>query len=803
MLTNYLKIAWRNLFKHRVHSLINIAGLAIGLTCSILIFLYVQFELSYDRFHPDADQLYRIVWMTDNAQTRTPHPMAQAMVQDFPEVVEAVSLSPIWGPGLTRPKLSVRYKDKRFDEPGFYSADSTFFKVFSFGLLRGDPGTALKIPGGVVITKAIGEKYFGSEDPLNKTLVLEHGQPFPMTVTGVMADIPENAHFHFDFLVSYVTLKPMEEGSYYTWEDFGHYNYVKLAPGTDPRQIEAKIPDWFQAYVNWPEEHYQSLRRGENRLVLQPVTSIHLHSQLKWELEANSDVTFIYIFSSAAVFILFIACVNFMNLATARSSSRAKEVGMRKVVGALRPALIGQFLSESLLMTTVAMLLAITLVELVLPAFNNLTNLHLELNVLENGLLLSMLLAVTGVVGSLAGSYPAFYLSAFRPIQVLAGNLKRGTKGAAFRKVLVVTQFAISVALIAAAAIVSLQLDYLRNKKLGFEAEQVLVVPIKEPGLRSEFESIKSELLLHPNIRKASAVSNVPGSRFNQNQIQWTGRPELVDVSQVRIDFDFLATLGIRLRSGRTFSKQFATDVDQAFMLNETAARQFNWDSALGKEITFYDDDDIRTGKVIGVVEDFHFQSLHRAIEPLILYILPQGFNYMLLKLGAADLAATLDFIEAKWQLFDPGHTFEFTFLDHDFDQLYRSEEKMQAVVGLFTPLAVFIACLGLLGLAAYTAEQRTKEIGVRKVLGASAWRIVHLLSKEFVLLVLVANLIAWPLTYFAANLWLQEFAYRIEVSCWTFALAGGLALAVALLTVGTQALRAALVNPVESLRHE
>ncbi|HEX9652656.1 MAG TPA: ABC transporter permease [bacterium] len=803
MLKNYVKIALRNLIKQKSYSLINIAGLAIGLTCAILILLYVQFELSYDRFHDHADRLYRIAWMSGNPQTRTPHPMALAMAQDFPEVTEATTLSPIWGPGLTRPKLSVRYEDKRFDEPGFYSADSTFFKVFSFNLLRGDPERALKVPGGVVITEEIAKKYFGDEDPLNKILVLEHGQRFDMTVTGVMQNLPRNSHFHFDFLISYVTLKPLEDGSYYTWEDFGHYNYIVLAPGADPKQVEAKIPDWFQGYVNWPDEWYQSLKSGENRLALQPVTDIHLHSHLKWELEPNSDIAYIYIFSAAAIFILVIACVNFMNLATARSASRAKEVGLRKVVGAQRSALINQFLGESLLMTAGAMLISVALVELLLPSFNGLTDLQLELNVLENVPLFIALLAITLVVGVLAGSYPAFFLSGFQPIQVIAGKIHRGKQGASFRKILVVTQFAISIALIAAAAIVSAQLEYLRNNKLGFEPEQVLVIPMKDPSLRSQYESIKAELLRNPNVLRASAVSNVPGSRYNQNQIHWVGMEDDVDVSQARVDFDFLTTLKIKLKAGRDFSKEFATDVDHAFILNETAARQFNWDSPLEKEITWYDDDNTRVGKVIGVVEDFHFQSLHRGIEPLILHVLPEGFNSMLVKLNTTDLSAALNFIEQKWGAFDPGHTFEFTFLNEDFNQLYRSEEKMQSIVGYFTFLAIFIACLGLLGLASYSAERRTKEIGVRKVLGASVWGIVRLLSKEFLILVVLANVIAWPLAYWLMHDWLQDFAYRVTIGFGTFFLAGISAAVIALLTVATQAIRAALTNPVEALRYE
>ncbi|MFQ5771405.1 MAG: ABC transporter permease, partial [bacterium] len=423
MIKHYLKITIRNLLKYKVYSAINIAGLAIGMTCALLILLYVRYELSYDRFQEKAERLYRIAWMSSSPQTRTPHPMAQAMVRDFPEVESAVSLSPIWGPGLTRPKLSVRYREKRFDEPGFFSADSTFFKVFSFKLLHGDPKTALKVQGGVIITDKIARKYFGEEQALGKTLLLNVGQEFPLTVTGVMENIPRNSHFRFDFLLSYVTLKPIETGSYYTWEDFGHFNYLVLASGTDPTTVEAKIPDWIRNYLDWPEEAFQALQAGRNRFALQPVTDIHLHSNLKWELEANGNITYIYLFSSAALFILLIACINFMNLATARSATRAMEVGMRKVVGAHRNQLIKQFLGESLLLAIIALIVAWTLVELLLPVFNALTDLDLEMNLSENLQLLMGVIGLTLFVGLLSGSYPAFFLSSFQPVKVIQKGL--------------------------------------------------------------------------------------------------------------------------------------------------------------------------------------------------------------------------------------------------------------------------------------------------------------------------------------------------------------------------------------------
>ncbi len=801
MLKNYFKIAARNLLKHKAYSFINIAGLAMGMTCCILILLYVQHELSYDRFHQNAKQIYRIAWFSGNPQTRTPHPMAQAMANDFPEVESAVSISPIWGPGLTRPAISVKYGDKRFDEKGFYSADTTFFAVFSFPLIKGDPETALRSPFSIVITEEMAEKYFGEEEPLGKVLTINNN--IDLKVSAVLQNLPANAHFHFDFLLSYVLLKMRETGSYYEWEDFGHYNYIVLVPDGEAKVVETKIPNWFLTYNDWPAEDAAELKSGQVGFHLQPITDIHLHSHLKWELEPNSDIAYIYLFSATAVFILLIACINFMNLSTARSATRAREVGMRKVLGAFRLQLIGQFLGESLLLSAFALLLSLAAIELLLPFFNTLSGRELAISYRENPRLLIGVLGIALLVGVVSGSYPAFFLSAFQPAKVFKNTTTLGAKSAHFRQVLVVAQFAISIALIAGTGIVAAQLDFLRNKKLGFDKEQVVVIPIKDGSLRNKYEAIKAELLQIPGAQHATAVSNVPGGRFNQNPIQWQFEEDQQSVSQVRVDHDFFATLGVEMAEGRSFNRNLSTDIDSAFILNETAARLFDWDTAVGKTITWFDDDNTRKGAIIGVARDFHFQSLHQQIEPLLFHVLPSGFNYMLVKVGANDIPATLAGLEKKWAGFDPNRSFEYSFLDDDFDALYRTEERMQAIFGNFTLLAVFIACLGLFGLASFTIQQRTKEIGVRKVLGASVSQIVMILSKEFTRLVLIAFIVACPLAYLVMNGWLQNFAYRTEISLNIFLLAGALGLIIAWLTVSYQALKAALANPVEALRYE
>ncbi len=801
MFKNYFKIAARNLLRYKAYSFINLAGLAIGMTCAFLILLYVRDELSYDRFHENAARIYRLAWINEHPQTRTPHPMAQAMVKDLPEVENAVSLSPMWGAGLTRRIFSVRYGDKRFDETNVLSVDTTFFKVFSFPLLHGDARTALQEPFAVIISERIAQKYFGEEEALGKVLRIDN--EIDLKVTGVTRNVPAQSHFHFDFLISYAMLKPRETGSYYTWADFGHYNYILLKPGADPKAVAAKIPNWVGPYLGWPEEWLAALREGRIHFELQPLTDIHLRSHLAWELEPNSDIAYVYLFTAIAAFILLIAGINFMNLATARSATRAKEVGVRKVLGAARAQLIGQFLGEALLLSLGALALAIALAELLLPLFNAVSGRALAIHYFEQPQLFWGMCGLALLVGIFSGSYPAFFLSAYQPVKVLKGEMTAGNRSARFRRALVVAQFALSIALIAGALIVSMQLDFLRSQKLGFDKEQVLVLRLKQRAMREQFESVKTELLRKPEVLRASAVSNLPGGRFNGNPIQWRPEEDDQDVAQTRVDHDFFATLDIPLAEGRAFQREITTDADSAFILNETAAKLFDWDTAVGKRITWFDDDNTRRGTVIGVVKDFHFQSLHTRIQPLLISLTRRSFNYMLVKVSPSDLPGTLAHCEAVWKKFDPEFDFEYSFLDADFDQLYRAEGRVRTLFGYFTFFAVFIACLGLFGLAAFTTQQRKKEIGVRKVLGASVAGVVGMLSKDFVKLVLAANVIAWPVAYFAMNKWLQDFAYRIEIGWWVFALAGGLALLIALLTVSTQAIKAALANPVEALRYE
>ncbi len=802
MLTNYLKIAFRNLRKQRGYALTNVVGLSIGLTCCLLIALYVRYEISYDRFHEDADRIHRINWISENPQTRTPHPMAQALVTDFPEVESAVSLTPIWGPGLTRPSFSVRYEDRQFEERGFLAVDSTFFDVFSFPVVKGNGPDALSQPFQLLITETVAEKYFGQADPLGKMLRIN--DQFELPVTAVLADVPPNSHFHFDFLLSYVTMKQVQQGSpFYEWGDFGHYNYVRLAEGVAPLAVENKISSWIGRYIDLSDEFQERLEARQVYFQVQPITDIHLHSRLRWELEPNSDITYIYSLTAAALFLLLIACVNFMNLATARSMDRAREVGMRKALGAGRLQLARQFLGESLMMSTLGMATALALVEVTLPFFNSVVGTHLYIPYFEDPWVPVLIVGTTIFVGLLAGSYPAFYLSAFQPTGVLKGTFKTSTRGTLLRKTLVVFQFTLSIGLIIGTLVIYNQVSFLRNTQLGFEEEQIVVMPMRDSTMQAQYETLKQELVTHPNVLHASAVSNVPGGRFNQNAIRWVDDDETYNASEWYIDYDMIETLGIEVIEGRSFSRDFPGDVGTAFLLNETAARQFEWDSAVNQDMVWYADPDSIRGTVVGVVKDFHFASLHQPVAPIIMQLSPQGFNYMMIKIRTERIDETLAFLEQQWQAFSPSRGFAYSFLNDDFDALYRSEERLGTIIGLFAGLAVFVAGLGLFGLAAFTAEQRTKEIGVRKALGASVGQIIILLSKDFTRLVLGALILAAPLAYLAMNRWLENFAFHIEISWGIFLAAGLAALGIALVTVGYQALRAALTDPVDCLRYE
>jgi len=800
MLKNYIKIAWRNLIKGKLHSMVNVMGLTIGIACCLLISIYIVHELNYDNHFDDSDRIYRIAWFSENPQTRTPHPMAQALVKDFPEVQAATSISPIWGPGLTRPVFSIRHQEKRFDEKGIFSADSTFFEVFSFDLLYGDKNQALQQPGGIVLTQEMAEKYFSGENPMGKTLRIN--EQMELTVTGVMKNIPDNTHFHFDFLISYVSMKlnASESSEYYTWADFGHFNYMKLGPEADAEQLEKKMTAWSDQYINWTESERQKLQEGSIGFRLQPITDIHLYSDLRWELEANGNIAYIYIFFGAALFILIIACINFMNLSTARSLTRAKEVGLRKSAGASRSQLIMQFLAESFLMTGISVLLAFGIVDYLLPWFNEYSGIKSSLSWSDWKVWAGGALAVF-TLGMISGSYPAFVMSKYNPTRVLKGKFSGSREGVWLRKALVVLQFSVSVVMIAGTLLIYEQLDYLDQKDLGFQKEQIVVVPIKGDHVRNRYIALKDQLSVISGVTRVTAVSNYPGGSFNQQPIQWNTNDQRISVSVLRTDFNFSEMLDINVVEGRSFSQEYGEDRGGTYLLNETAAQQFDWDDPIGNEITFFDDEITRRGKVIGIVEDFHFQSLHQTVSPLLIQVMPDEFNYVLVKLQPENVSQQLASIEETWVKFDPLFAFEYSFLDAEFEANYLKEQKAGSILFMFSALAIFIAALGLLGLTSFAVQHRIKEIGVRKILGASIASIVALLSKDFVKLVVLGFVIAIPIAWYTMNQWLADFAYRIEIGAGNFILAGAAALLIAMITVSWQAIKAAVSNPVDSLR--
>jgi putative ABC transport system permease protein len=738
--------------------------------------------------------------------------LAQQMVADFPEVEQAVTMSPLWGPGLTRAEYSVKYEDMVYDEKGIFSVDTTFFKIFDFPFLAGDPKTALKEPMNLILTRKMAVKYFGSvENAMGKTLKI-NDQAY-LTVNGIIENVPQNSHFTFDFLISYVTMKQIDRqmnngelSPYYTWDDFGHYNYLVLKEGADVKVLEKKLNNWIlvQNFIPLNEKDRQRVKDGRFRFIIQPMTDIHLHSNIMWELGTNGNILYVYIFFTAALLILIVACVNFMNLATARSLKRAKEVGIRKAIGVHRHQLIVQFLTESVVLTLLSSAVALLLVDTLVPAFNSFTGKELSINTLLNPGEIWKLVAGVLVISIFSGSYPAFFLSSFIPYEVLKGRIRTGASQLTIRKFLVIFQFVISILLIICTLVIYKQITYLRNRNLGFNQEQVLVVSMKDDEVRSQFDVIRSVLLSNPAIVKVAASSSIPGGQFNQNSISYEGNEDK-NVAETFVTSDYFELLQIRTASGRVFSDDFRGDTTSSFVINEAAARLYNWDTPVDKTITYYGDIYTNaTGKIIGVVKDFNIHSLQQPIEPLIILLGHKNyFTYMLIRITPDNIPKTLAYIEKTWKQFDTRHVFTLSFLDTLFESQYQGEKRMGTIFWIFALLAVFIASLGLFGLSNFMIEQRTKEIGIRKAHGAGIANILLMLSRQFASWVMIASLIALPVGYLVARDWLENFAYRTPIGIVVFILAMVMAVVVTLLTISYQAWRTARMNPVESLKYE
>ena len=807
MLQNYLKITLRNLRKQIGYTFINVVGLGLGLAVCVLILLYVQDDLSYDQFHEHADTVYRVgLEGAINGQhiktVSTSAPMAAVLVQEYPEVVQATRVLNV-GPVLFAKGTQQFYEDH------FFLTDSTVLDVFTYPLLQGDPKTALAEPNSLILTESTARKYFGDENPMGQVLRYEGQEDF--TVTGIAADVPENTHLRWELLGSIVSNERAESP---VWISNSFYTYLRLREGYNPSDLEAKFPDLVRKYVAPQVE--QALGQSFEEVLaaglewgyfLQPLTDIHLHSQgIDGGPGREGDISYVYMLSVIAAFVLLIACINFMNLATARSANRAKEVGLRKVLGSNRRQLIQQFLGESVLLAIIAMLLALVVTVALLPLFNNMADKALAL---DSRVVLGLGGLALGA-GLLAGLYPAFVLSSFRPAAVLKGTLATGASGGRIRSVLVVTQFAISIALLVGTGVVFDQLRYMQTMRLGFDQEQVVVLRAETEEARDQFDAFRQALLQSPDVVQVAGASGIPGRFNNDTVFRPEGAPneKIYDFHVVSATSEYLETLGLDLVTGRSFTQERPSDVNSAYVINETGARLLGWtpDEAIGKAFTRVaagDNDEDLPGQIVGVVQDFHFDSMHEAISPLAIYLTPGYVYYLPIRIRPENVPETLAFIEEKYAAFQPTHPFQYTFLDEDFGRLFEQEEQLSRIYGAFTLFAIFIACLGLFGLASFITQQRTKEIGVRKVLGATVPQIVVLLSKEFTKLVVLAFVLAAPVAYLIMDRWLQDFAYRVDVQWYVLALAGGAALLVAWGTVSYQSIRAAMTDPVKALRYE
>ncbi len=810
MIKNYFKAALRNMRLHKGLSFITIFGFAAGLACCILIMLYTIDQLGFDRYHAKAEQIYRvgIIGSLNSKTFMGPvscAPLAEAMKREIPEV-EAITR--FTGGGRGAPV--VRYQDKVFSEERFYWADPTFFDVFSAPFIKGDPRTALSQVNSVVLTSSMAKKYFGSENPIGKTINTDNRRD--LVVTGVVPDVPRQSHFHYDFLGS---LAVFENSRSTSWIGNNFYTYLLLRPGASAAAAEAKLqeivrqnagPQFEKMFgVSWE----QLLKSGaQYRYFLQPLTAIHLRSHLEYELEVNGDISTVYLFSLVAFGVFLLACVNFVNLTTARAATRAREIGIRKAIGSGRGQLIRQFLFESSLTSFLAIILALALAVLLRPFFNQLAGANAQITVQGNPWLLPILLALLLLSGLVAGAYPAFYLSSFRPAQVLKGQLG-GIKGKSIvRSLLVVFQFTMSIALIIGTLVINRQLHYIQNKKLGFSKEQVLVVK-KTDDLGKQVQAFKQELLANPDITAVSTSMNLMGDPTFGDNVYTV--PGVSGVGQYILwtmyaDESFMRTYDIQMGAGRFFEKDRQGDL-QGVVLNEAAVKVMGLTDPVGKELVQMIDQSGKQTKVtiLGVMKNFHFQSLHEEIRPLVFHWLgPEGFGKTVsARFRPVAVPALLKYVENTWKRIAKGQAFEYEFFDERFAAIYSAEQNTAKLLMAFSVLAIAIACLGLLGLATFATQQRTKEIGIRKVLGASVLNLSRLLSNEFLKLVLLANLIAWPLAYFAMNRWLRNFAYRTSIGLELFLFSGILALVIAMLTVSYQSIRAARANPVNSLRNE
>ena len=800
MFKNYLIITLRNFKRHKGYAFINIAGLAIGIACCILIVLYIQFELSFDKYHDKADKIYLLkrhgnFGGKEHTSSSNNALSAGFIKKDFPEVEDTVRIG-------FMPNPAVLYEEKKFYESQVLYADDSFFEFFTYPMTKGDPKSALQAPFSVVITEEITEKYFGEKNPMGKSLRFNNQDNF--TVTGVIKNVPRNSHLLFDMLCSFQTLYSKYPKGHAFLNDFTSNTfrtYILLQKGIDPSTLEGKFPDFINKYGGRKLKTFGI----SMEYFLMPLTDIHLHTPLSGGKTGIGTILYIYIFALIAGIILIIACINFMNLATARSAKRAQEVGMRKVLGAQKSELVRQFLFESFFYSLISLLLALGLAELAFSTMSSIAGYELTIDFSKMLWLFPALLGIAIFVGLIAGSYPAFFLAAFQPARVLKGSAKTGAGNSFFRGVLVVMQFSISVALIIGTIIITRQLDYMKNKNPGFDKEQVVVLPFRDEELRKSLATIKNELKVHSDIVNVSVSSDIPGQypQYNQKLPEGFSRDQSQLMYDLVVDEDFIPTLGMEIIAGRNFSKKFGADQKASAIINETAAKEFGWENPLGKKIGDYRG--IRT--VIGVIRDYHQIPITQEIKPLYIRFDPgdvyNPYRMLSIRIAPGSVSRVMKYIEKTWNTIYPIHPFDYFFLDESFNDQFRETERIRELLSYFAGLAIFIASLGLFGLASFVAEQRTKEIGIRKVLGASTSGIVFMISRELTKMIVLANVIAWPVAYFVMRNWLQTFPYRENISVLIFIFSGIIVLFIGLATISFQSIKAGLTNPVDSLKYE
>jgi putative ABC transport system permease protein len=804
MFKNYLKIAMRIIKRHKGYSFINIVGLAMGMAVFVLIALYVYHETSFDRYHEHADRIYRVIQQRksnltsgESTYATTPPALAPALMDEFPEVLLATRIGPL-------SKTLVNYGEKGFIEDKIYCVEPETFGIFTIPFVKGDPQTALQDPFSIVLSERAAKKYFENDNPIGRILTLREKTDFK--VTGVFRDMPDNSHFIMDVVIPFRTYFLFKFGlaAITEWSNYGSfYAYCLLHEGVDPIQVDEKFPAFLNRtkYQVYPTDEHQ-----KDVYSLQPLTSIYLHSDAQIEIGVNNNIRHIHLFSFSALLILIIACINYMNLATARYAQRSKEVGIRKVVGASRGQLIRQFIGESVLTTMLSLAVSLLIVLLTLPAFNTFIGRQLSLNFLGNLQLLFVIISVILCVGLLSGGYPALLISSLNPVTSIKGRTLKSTKNAFLRNALVTAQFAITIFLIIGTLVVQNQILFILNKDMGYAKNQIVVLHTGDTSTRYDFhnklETIKSELTRNPNIISVTGSKRLPNYMTLGAVDILPGRETEGNIPVYAMwgDDDFINVYGIGITAGRNFSREYPADRKGAILINETAAKACRWEDPIGKTLTYWGN---RTGVIVGIMRDFHFHPIHRSIEPFCIYYEPLYFDYLSIKIHGSDISKTIAHIERIMKKFSPNHPFEYQFFDEVFARTYQTEQNTGKQFRVMTILSILIACMGLFGLAMFATQQRIKEIGIRKVMGASVKHIMFLLTKEFLKWIVVANLVAWPVAYLVMNRWLQNFAFRIQIGWILFLAAGGISAAIAVLTVSYQILKTATANPVDSLRYE